>query len=262
MSDTEIDAGLFEEPEGFRPPPPESHFVEYERVSGKTDPTTIKLKLVGKSPLWGHLLWNAGKFTANYLDAHAEELVRGKKVLELGAAAALPSLVCAVNGASKVISSDYPDPELIDHIQYNIDHCEGIPKDTIVKAKGYIWGNDVRALCYDDIEDESALPKEIKEEDKFDLVILSDLVFNHREHLKLLSACRKALKASGTGLVVFSPHRPHLLDEDLKFFETSEQFDFKAEQIACENWTPMFEEDEATAEIRSRVYCFKIHPQW
>lgn len=262
MSDTEIDTALFEEPSDFRPPPPESYFVEYERVSGKTDPSKIKLKLVGKSPLWGHLLWNAGKYTANYLDANADELIKGKKVLELGAAAALPSLVCGVNGASKVISTDYPDPDLMSHIQYNIDHCEGIPKDTIVKVKGYIWGKDVNALCYDEVEDEDEAPKEIKEEDKFDLIILSDLIFNHTEHLKLLKACRDSLKATGTGLVVFSPHRPHLLDKDLEFFTTCEQFDFKAEKIACENWSPMFEEDDATAEIRSRVYCFKIHPQW
>lgn len=258
MSDTELDAGLFEEPEDFRPPPPESHFVEYERLNNKG---TIRLKLVGKSPLWGHLLWNAGKYTANYLDEHAVELVKGKKVLELGAAGALPSLVCGVNGASKVISTDYPDPDLMSHIQYNIDHCEGFPEGTVVKAQGYIWGNDVNALCYDDKE-EGDLPREVKEEDKFDLIILSDLVFNHTEHLKLLKTCRDSLKSTGVGLVVFSPHRPHLLENDLEFFKTCEQFDFKAEKIACVNWKPMFEEDEATAEIRSRVYCFKIHPQW
>lgn len=256
MSDTEIDTGFFDEPEDFRPPSPKSHFDEYERLNNKG---TIKLKLVGSSPLWGHLLWNAGKYTANYLDTHAEELVRGRKVLELGAAGALPSLVCGVNGASKVISTDYPDPDLISHIQYNIDHCDLISKDSVVKVQGYIWGNDVGPLCYDDMDE---TPKEIKEEDKFDLIILSDLVFNHTEHKKLLTTCREALKASGVGLVVFSPHRPHLLSNDLEFFTTCEQFDFKAEQVACDNWKPMFEEDEATAEVRSRVYCFKIHPQW
>lgn len=259
MSDTELDVGLFEEPENFRPAPPESHFVEYERIAGKSNPSSIKLKLVGTSPLWGHLLWNAGKFTANYLDEHAEELVTGRRVLELGAAGALPSLVCAVNGASEVVSTDYPDPDLVSHIQYNFDHCEGIPKETKVRVQGYIWGNDPRALCYEDAE---KAPKEIKEEDKFDLVILSDLVFNHTEHLRLLQTCRDSMKPTATALVVFSPHRPHLLEKDLEFFETCEQFQLKAEKIALVNWKPMFEEDEETAEIRSRVYCYKLHPQW
>lgn len=263
MSDDEIDIGgaLFEEPEGFLPPPPESHFVDYERVKGKENPSKITLKLVGKSPLWGHLLWNAGKYTANFLDEHALALVQGKKVLELGAAAGLPSLVCAINGADTVICTDYPDPDLLSHIQYNVDHCEGIPQDTKVKVQGFIWGQDVRSLCYDEAEAET-LPETVDEKDKFDLVILSDLVFNHTEHGKLLSTCRQSMKKNGVALVVFSPHRPWLLEQDLNFFTTCEEYDLKAEKVEMVNWAPMFEEDDETVEIRSRVYCYKLHPQW
>lgn len=264
MSDDDLDlgGGMFEEPEEYVKPPPESHFVEYERVPGKLNPSKVKLKLVGTSPLWGHLLWNAGIYTANYLDTHADELVKGKKVLELGAAAGLPSIICSLNGASKVISTDYPDADLISHIQYNVDHCEGIPKSTDVKVKGFIWGQDVTRLCYDDIENVEDFPSTISEEDKFDLIILSDLVFNHTEHRKLLANCRACLKKDALALVVFSPHRPHLLDADLEFFVTCEDFEFKAEKIEQVNWKPMFEEDEATSEIRSRVYSFKLIPQW
>ena len=43
-------------------------------------------------------------------------------VLELGAAAALPSMVAALNGARKVVVTDYPDPELVENIVYNVDH--------------------------------------------------------------------------------------------------------------------------------------------
>lgn len=263
MSDDEYDlgGGMFEEPKDYAKPPPESHFVEYERVAGKTNPSKIKLKLVGSSPLWGHLLWNAGIYTANYLDERADELVKGKRVLELGAAAGLPSLICAVNGASKVVSTDYPDADLLSHIQYNVDHCEGIPKTTDVQVKGFIWGQDVASLCYDEV-DPSKLPTTVEESAKFDLIILSDLVFNHTEHHKLLRSCRESLKKNGFALVVFSPHRPHLLDADLEFFKTCEQFDFKAEKVEQVNWKPMFEEDEETSEIRSRVYSFKLIPQW
>lgn len=263
MSDDEVDFGtnMFEEPEDFRPPPPESHFVEYERKDVKQNPSKIQLKLVGKSPLWGHLLWNAGKYTADYLDKHAAELVTGKKVLELGAAAGLPSLMCGINGASKVICTDYPDPDLLSHIQYNVDHCEGIPASTDVKVSGFIWGQDETALCYDELS-ETELPSSIEESAKFDLIILSDLVFNHTEHHKLLTNCRNALKKNGTALVVFSPHRPWLLEDDLKFFTTCEDYEFKADFIELVNWKPMFEEDDETVEIRSRVYCYKLIPQW
>lgn len=263
MSDDEFEVGgsMFEEPEGYLAPPPESHFVEYDRIQGKQNPSKIQLKLVGSLPLWGHLLWNAGKYTANYLDEHSAELVEGKKILELGAAAGLPSLVCGVNGASKVLCTDYPDPDLLSHIQYNVDHCEGLKAKGNVKVKGFIWGQDVATLCYDDLQDD-ALPQRIEEDAKFDLIILSDLVFNHTEHRKLLTNCREALKRTGLVLVVFSPHRPHLLEEDLRFFTTCEDFEFKAEKIEQINWKPMFEEDAETAEIRSRIYCHTLLPQW
>lgn len=264
MSDDEFDlgGGLFEEPEDFLPPPPpESHFVEYERIEGKTSPSKIQLRLVGSSPLWGHLLWNAGKYTANYIDEHAGEICTGKKVLELGAAAGLPSLVCGLNGAREVVCTDYPDPNLITNIQYNVDHCEGLAESSNVKVFGYIWGKDVRSLCYAGTE-EGNFPESVKEEDKFDFVILSDLVFNHNQHGELLRTCRQSMKQDATALVVFSPHRPHLLQDDLEFFTTCEEYELKAEKVEQVNWTPMFEEDDETAEIRARVYCYKLIPQW
>lgn len=263
MSDDELDLGgnLFEEPEDFRPKEPESHFSEYQRIAGKTLPEKITLKLVGKSPLWGHLLWNAGKYTADYLDKNGAELVTGKRVLELGAASGLPSLVCGLNDAALVVCTDYPDPDLLSHIQYNVDSCEGLAKKGNVVVKGFIWGNDEQELLHTKKNTETTAAG-ITEDDKFDLIILSDLVFNHTEHRKLLTNCRNALKRLGVVLNVFSPHRPALLEADLKFFETCEEFEFKAELQEMVNWKPMFDEDEETVEIRSRVYCHKLYPQW
>ncbi|ODQ81837.1 hypothetical protein BABINDRAFT_160068 [Babjeviella inositovora NRRL Y-12698] len=249
MSDEEVlDFGLFEEPNDFRPPPPAAHFVTYDRVLKDASPAQIPLRLVGTSPLWGHLLWNAGKYTANYIDEHVE-LSKGKKVLELGAAAALPSLVCGLNGAAKVVCTDYPDPDLIANIQYNVDHCEGLTLEKVV-VKGYIWGNDTAELT-----------SEINDE-KFDLIILSDLVFNHTEHLKLLQTCKDCLSPDGKLFVVFSPHRPWLLENDLEFFETAKDYGFRSEKNDLVVWKPMFEEDDETAEIRARVYSFFLYPEW
>ncbi|EGV60679.1 Protein N-terminal and lysine N-methyltransferase efm7 [Yamadazyma tenuis] len=256
MSEEEeiLDLGMFEEPADFRPPAAEHHFALYERVTTKA-PSTINLRLVGKSPLWGHLLWNAGKYTANYIDEHAEELVRGKRILELGAAAALPSLICGLNGASEVICTDYPDPDLIENIQYNVDHCQELSPQA-VKVRGYIWGGE-KAGIYG-VEEK----KMVLEDEKFDLIILSDLVFNHTEHLKLLQDCRDLLKRDGKVFVVFSPHRPRLLSNDLEFFKTAEQYEFKSVQNDLVIWKPMFEEDDETAEIRARVYSYFLIPQW
>ncbi|KAG7191704.1 nicotinamide n-methyltransferase [Scheffersomyces spartinae] len=253
MSDDDLDLGsntLFEEPEDFRPPPPEPHFANYEN---KINGTTIPLRLVGSSPLWGNYLWNAGIYTADYINAHPE-IVRDKKVLELGAAAGLPSIVSALNNASYVLCTDYPEADLIANIDYNFQHN---PVTSSYMVKGYIWGNSLGELLYNDSQKD-----EISEEDKFDLIILSDLVFNHSEHHKLLSTCRRALRKNGKCIVVFSPHRPWLLENDLLFFTTCEEYDFKAEQIELVQWKPMFENDKGSAEIRSRVYSYFLKPQW
>ena len=58
---------------------------------------------MGQHSLWAHHIWNASKVLADYFDTH-HELVKGKKVLELGAGGALPSFIAACNGADKVLT--------------------------------------------------------------------------------------------------------------------------------------------------------------
>ncbi|CEP64202.1 S-adenosylmethionine-dependent methyltransferase LALA0_S10e04808g [Lachancea lanzarotensis] len=260
MSDTEsfIQSDLFADPEGYYQAAPEAHFANYERTdipeSSQNKSESVKLRLVGSSPLWGHLLWNAGIYTAKHLDKHPE-LVLDKYVLELGAAAALPSIVAGLIGAKKCVSTDYPDVDLIENIKYNVNHAlyEGQSNDSdpttrAVVVEGYIWGNS-----YDPIIKHLPVTQS-----KFDLIILSDLVFNHTEHLKLLQTTKDLLAPNGKALVVFSPHRPWLLESDLQFFETAKEFDLIPEKIDMVNWKPMFEEDEETSEVRSRVYSFYL----
>lgn len=256
VSDTEsIGAGfgLFEEPESFRPPAPEPHFAEYERCQispeSESQMRKLQLRLVGSSPLWGHLLWNAGIYTARHLDENVS-LVKNKTVLELGAAAGLPSLVSSLIGAKKVVCTDYPDADLLQNIRFNVDHV--VPESGEVQrnivVEGYIWGNDYLPL-----------QKHIGgENSKFDLITLSDLVFNHTEHGKLLRTTKDLLAEDGKALVVFSPHRPKLLDDDLRFFETAKEYGLLPTFIEMVNWEPMFEEDEETSEIRSRVYAYYL----
>jgi len=59
---------------------------------------------------------------ADYIEEFPD-VVKGKYVLELGAGAALPSIVAAMNGAAKVVATDYPDADLIENIEYNIKNC-------------------------------------------------------------------------------------------------------------------------------------------
>ena len=59
----------------------------------------------------------------SYLHEHVETLVKGKTVLELGAASGLPSLAAAVWGAGKVVMTDYPDEELVACMRKNVEEA-------------------------------------------------------------------------------------------------------------------------------------------
>ncbi|KAI9795992.1 MAG: nicotinamide n-methyltransferase [Piccolia ochrophora] len=234
---TEVDAladnlDLFYEPEGFyaaeKAPTSATHWLR----SGER----VTVRLVGHNPLWGHLLWNAGRTVADYLEEHADETVQGKDVLELGAGAGLPSLVCSIKGARKVVVTDYPDADLIENLKQNISSSTFQENTPNIHAVGYLWGNPTEVIT-SYLDDPSA---------GFDLLILADLLFNHSEHLKLLSTVTQTLKKSpeARALVFFTPYRPWLLEKDLFFFELAESSNFTVTKILEKYMDKvMFEED-------------------
>lgn len=164
-------------------------------------------------------MWNAGRVLADYLETNKEELVKNKTVLELGAGAGLPSLICALNGAQHVVVTDYPDPDLVENLSKNIDaNSSLLPTQKNIRAAGYIWGADISGLTKD-------LPEAEKDSSRFDLLILADLLFNHSEHAKLLRSVQQTLKktADARALVFFTPYRPWLLEKDLAFFDIARE---------------------------------------
>lgn len=266
---------MFEEPGNLSPAEPEPTFIDFHRTSKfvrPDEPATINLRLVGKSPLWGHLLWNAGKLTTDYIDEHRDTLVAGKTVLELGAAAALPSLVSSLS-AKQVIITDYPDPELISNIQYNVEHA-GLGKDVTKKIKvlGHLWGDDVtnllNALDNESITETSngtAVNSSTTHrsnntaQQKYDFIILSDLICNHAEHRQLISSMDKTLKPDGKALVVFSHHLPKLYKKDLEFFDLAKELaNFQVLEKFERDYMPMFEEDEETKDLRGKAFGYLL----
>ncbi|KAJ7890664.1 nicotinamide N-methyltransferase [Mycena olivaceomarginata] len=224
-------------PEEPRPPTPEPTVTVYERDADITssDWREIKIRLVGSHPLWGHHLWNAARAFASYLD-HAPELYRDGYVLELGAGGGLPGLVAAKNGAKHVLLTDYPDPELVANLAHNVsensagDHCS---------VEGYIWGRSVEPLLA------------ASGSDGFQVIILSDLVFNHSQHDALLQTCAGCLAPSGCVLVFYTHHRPHLADRDMSRGWT-------CEQVVTRTYAPMFPEDSGSLEVRSTVHGWML----
>lgn len=248
MATDYIPAELFEEPESYFADEPEGTLATY---STRTTNVELQINLVGASPLYGHILTHACLYLTNYIEANPDT-VQGKTVLEVGSGGALPSILCAHVGAKYVISTDYPDVALIKNISRNIVENRVQGNCT---ALGYIWGNGTEEIV------DTLKEKTNGENSTFDVIILSDVIFNHSEHLKLLKTCRTLL-TPGTGkiLVTFSPHRPKLYEKDMQFFETAQQdpFLFTPHFIELQHWSPLFKDDtdETTVEIRSRVYFY------
>ncbi|KAF9524558.1 putative methyltransferase-domain-containing protein [Crepidotus variabilis] len=248
---------VFVEPPRPPSPIPTSEIYHRDAVKIHSDEAwkAVEIRLVGSHPLWGHHLWNAAKALATYLDQNTG-LYQGRNVLELGAGGALPSIVAVNNGASKVVITDYPDRALIENIDYNV--VANVPSEkrdhTIVQ--GYIWGRSVENLL-------SALPDSTSQ--AFDLVILSDLIFNHSQHDALLNTCRMALSTSVPDqalgpcvLVFYTHHRPHLAHRDMDFFAKAENKGWKCEKILEKVFPPMFPNDPGEEIVRSTVHGWKL----
>ena len=114
-------------------------------------------------------------------------------------------------------------------------------------CQGYLWG---QPLTYGSEPAPS-----------FDLLILADLVFNHSEHAKLIATVKKTLRhsADARALVFFTPHRPWLLEKDLKFFELAEQAHFRVTKFMEKLMDrPMYPEDQGDETLRKTVYGYVL----
>ncbi|KAK5170119.1 Protein N-terminal and lysine N-methyltransferase efm7 [Saxophila tyrrhenica] len=247
--------GIFDAPEGFYEPEKQSTTVNHTTLAGQE----LTLRLVGHSPLWGHYIWQAALTISTYLETHASTLLHNKTVLELGAAAGLPSIIAALNGAKCVVATDYPDQDLVDILRHNlVSNCASQDR---VRVDGYLWGADIsRLLSY--LPDKS---NSTAAEHGFDVLILADLLFNHSEHQKLLSTILQTLRkpssnsTSGTALVFFSPYRPHLLEADMAFFPLAEAGGLKVEKLLETKMEKvMFPEDRGDEEVRRTVFGFAL----
>ncbi|KAF2851823.1 nicotinamide N-methyltransferas-like protein Nnt1 [Plenodomus tracheiphilus IPT5] len=237
---------LFQEPADFYEPEKQATFATHRLQAGDE----LKVRLVGHNPLWGHLVWNAGRTISIYLEEHSQDLVKGKTVLELGAGAGLPSLVCALNGASQTVVTDYPDADLIENLRYNIDHCSLLPEPPRIVAEGYLWGASTEVVT-----------RHLLDEEHFDVLILADLLFNHSEHAKLIKTVELTLKKApeSRAYVFFTPYRPWLYEKDMAFFELAREAGFTVtktfEKVMDE---VLFKEDPGDELLRRTVFAYEL----
>ncbi|KAF9077213.1 nicotinamide N-methyltransferase [Rhodocollybia butyracea] len=259
-SDTDdVDLGLDSVfTEAPRPPSPEATTSTY-----KGEQKEFKIRLVGSHPLWGHHLWNSALSVASYLKKNPS-LVQNKNILELGAGGALPSLVASESGARKVVITDYPDPDLMQNIEYNVRGNIDESRKDRVAVQGYIWGHAVDPLLDLLNSPPSNVPSD---KNAFDLIILSDLIFNHSQHDALLKTCRLVLRPSASAnnsalepcvLVFYTHHRPHLAHRDMEFFKKAKEQEWDCVEIVTQKFDPMFPEDPGEEEVRATVHGWRL----
>lgn len=129
--------------------------------------------------------WNTARVTADWLLEHPD-MYRNRRTLELGAGAGLPSLAIAASGADYVVMTDYPDAPLLRNLEYNADcNMPGSSRQNIDVevsqsviaiydlCKGFVWGANPKALL--------GKGKEKERDGPYDLILLSDVVFNHSQ---------------------------------------------------------------------------------
>lgn len=258
------DFALFADPPDYYPPSPppttEQHALGHSGIQ-------LTLHLVGHSVLEAHRLWNGSRVISDYLEeeeAQGRTVIKGKTVLELGAGAGLPSIVCGlVLGARKVVVTDYPDPDLVATMQKNIDEAEaGAAKSSqlaeyvpgTVVVDGYIWGRDPEPML---------AHLSPKGDERYDVVLLADLLFRHAEHSKLAYSVAQTLKKSldSRGYVFFTSYRPWLRHKDLAFFEQARDVGLVVEHLLekrLEKPPLFFENDPGDVGVRSTVSGYSL----
>jgi hypothetical protein len=117
--------------------------------------------------LFSHYLWNSALLAAELIEAGSLPLdgpasgpltpvsgmsggafdVRGLSFVELGAGTALPSILAALVGASRVVATDYPAPAIIDTLRTNVarnttaKQCPPGREPAAASVEGHAWGD-------------------------------------------------------------------------------------------------------------------------
>ena len=90
---------------------------------------------------------------------------------------------------------------------------------------------------------------------KFQTLLLSDLIFNHSQHIPLLRSLERLIDpANGVALVFHSHHLPQHRARDLRFFELAEKRGWIVEKVVEEVRGVQFVDDLGDVGLRERVW--------
>lgn len=117
-------------------------------------------------------------------------------------------------------------------MQYNADLAASmIPVSSEGRKRlyveGYKWGNPVEPLL-------AHLPPAAEgSRSGFDVLIMADVVYSHREHGNLVKTMQQTLKKDpkSVALVIFTPYEPWLLPQTERFFPLAEAGGFTVTKV-------------------------------
>lgn len=191
-----------------------------------------------KKTLFATMIWHGARALSNYLASDVSDFIKGKSIIEFGAAAGLPSLTCYKIGASTITSTDYPASAIIFNLRRNAvrnvfsssshyngssyssssssnsaaDHKSAKNDELLLNEKNFyvkehIWGSDVTSLL------------EPTAGNLYDIVIAAECLWKSDTHEDFASSICAVLKRGGTAYLSFSHHIPGLEKNDLNFFD-------------------------------------------
>ncbi|KAJ2925267.1 hypothetical protein H1R20_g11850, partial [Candolleomyces eurysporus] len=137
-------------------------------------------------------LFSPSIFLAERIERGLFSQCEGKTVLELGAGAALPSLLLSTvpHPPKLVVVTDHPDEVIFSNLRNNVTKNQDVvdPK-CVLACHGFEWGADVTPLL-------QLLPADDTKHMGFDVLILSDLLHFDSFHDHLVKSITSLLKRS------------------------------------------------------------------
>lgn len=125
-----------------------------------------------------HHTWPASRALAQFLRKQADEHVKGKRILEIGAGSGLPSQCCLDLGAERVIATDQ-DEQVVDKLRSLFSaHAQSTCSTRATR------------LDYDDL---NMLSELLTEEQDIDVVLAADVVYPSKDATPLLDALEALL---------------------------------------------------------------------
>ncbi|KAG0023142.1 hypothetical protein BGZ81_008240 [Podila clonocystis] len=234
----------------------------------------------GAVKLMSHFVWNAALVMAEYIESGQVIAVQGKRVIEFGAGAALPGLLCVKRGAAFTTLTDYPDPAIVRNLERNwfenlvetpeekqgrletriesiqttryiallgsssVNNPErhGCEQTVRCAVRGHAWGESVQEML-------DCLPRSGQPSSGYDWILMADTLWVSEGHGALLSSCQAVLSPGGRILVCCGLHTGYNTVQRFMALARSSMFGFQARLVEIRR-VPQWGETRTAEELR------------